>query len=110
MDMREGHILGSWPNLEGASGDPPVSAVGLRMADGDVLPRQRVQAGEQPRLIFLDTQHELSPGVMGIASAVSTSSSRVGSTAISPARQRSGKTRDRSGEQTRQTIVPHQPP
>jgi len=38
---------------------PPVSGVALRLAGGDVLPRQRAQGFEQQRLVLLDDQQEV---------------------------------------------------
>jgi hypothetical protein len=37
VDVREGQILGSGQHLHGAPGDPPVTTVGLGMADRDVF-------------------------------------------------------------------------
>jgi hypothetical protein len=78
VDVREGQVIGRGQDLHGACGDPPVTTVGLGVADRDIVPGQGIQRGEEFRLVFLDTEHELGATVVQVACGGALGVQRVG--------------------------------
>ena len=56
--VRERQIRGCGHDLDGAGGDPAVGTVDDRGGDWGLRPGQRVERGEQPRLVLLAGEHE----------------------------------------------------
>src|SRR6266496_5241754 len=78
VDVREGQIIGRGQDLHGACGDSSVTTVGLGVADRDVVPGQGIQRGEEFRLVFLDTEHELGTALVQVACGGALGVQRVG--------------------------------
>jgi len=57
-DVRERQIRWCGPDLDGAGGDPSVATVDVRGSDRCLRPGQRVERGEQPRLVLFGGEHE----------------------------------------------------
>ncbi len=78
VDVGEREVGRGGAGLDGAGGDPAVSAVGFAMGDRGVGPGQCVEGGEQAGLVVLDGEHEPCAALVQVGGVVTLAVQRVG--------------------------------
>src|SRR6185436_11651659 len=78
VDVGEREIRWGGQGLDGAGGDPAVSAVGQPVGDRGVGPGQCVERGEQTGLVVLDGEHEPGAALVQVGGVVALAVESVG--------------------------------